>query len=288
MLERGFRVSALVRSPGKAGHLAAQGVSLIPGDLHRPAALQRLVADCDAVIHAAGAVRGSSQAAFDAVNVAGTAAVVAAIKSRTNPPRLLLLSSLAAREPDLSWYARSKRDAEKLLEGESGMDWLIVRPPAVYGPGDKEMLAVFRAMARGIATVPGSAEARTSLIHVSDLVAAIIQCLQTQSTRHQILTLCDGRPDGYDWHELARIAGTTWGRQVRVWRVPGWLLDTLARLNIWTAGITGRAPMLTPAKLRELRHTDWVVDNRAITAATGWTPLISLTEGLAELQKSAL
>lgn len=240
------------------------------------------------MIHAAGAVRGSSRADFDRVNVDGTAALLAAIKSQPEPPRLLLLSSLAAREPELSWYAHSKQACERLLTAETALDWVILRPPPVYGPGDREMLPIFQMMARGIALVPGSTTARMSLLHVSDLVTAILACLDSPASRHQTLTLCDGRANGYDWHDLARIAGETWSRRVRIWRVPGWLLNTVARVNIGLAGPTGRAPMLTPPKLRELRHLDWVVDNKAITAATGWTPAVRLEDGLRGLSKAEL
>jgi nucleoside-diphosphate-sugar epimerase len=288
LLERGFRVRALVRNPDKARELAVQGTSLIVGDLQNTAALQQFVDGCDAIIHAAGAVRGASQADFDQVNVAGTAALLGAIKAQSHRPRLLLLSSLAAREPDLSWYAHSKRDGEKLLEQVPDLDWIIMRPPAVYGPGDKEMLPIFQWMGRGIAFVPGSAEARISLIHVADLVAAIMACLYSPGTRHQTLSLSDGKPNGYNWHEMADMAGATWARRVRLLRVPAWLLDTVAQLNVRVAGITGGAPMLTPPKLRELRHRDWVVDNEAICAITEWTPQISLPEGLEEIKNSAL
>jgi nucleoside-diphosphate-sugar epimerase len=288
LLERGFQVRILARNPDKARELTAQGASLIVGDLQNTAALQQFVAGSDAIVHAAGAVRGGSQVDFDQVNVAGTAALLSAIKGQTHRPRLLLLSSLAAREPNLSWYAHSKRDSEKLLEQTPDLDWIIMRPPAVYGPGDKEMLPIFQWMGRGIAFVPGAAEARISLIHVADLVAAIMACLYTPGTRHQTLSLSDGKPDGYNWHEMAGIAGATWARRVRLWRVPAWLLDTVAQLNIRAAGITGSVPMLTPPKLRELRHKDWVVDNEAICAKTEWTPTITLPEGLAEIRNSAL
>ena len=288
LLDQGFQVRALVRNPAKATELAASGAQFIAGDLANPTALQQLVAGCDAVIHAAGAVRGSSQADFDRVNVAGTAALLLAINAQPHPPLMLLLSSLAAREAQLSWYAHSKRDGEKLLESQSGIDYIIVRPPAVYGPGDQEMLPIFQWMARGIALVPGAAEARTSLIHVEDLVNAIIACLRSDSTRGHTLTLCDGQPQGYNWREMADIAAQHWSRPVRLWCVPRWLLDSVAALNNWTAGLTGRAPMLTPPKLRELRHEDWVVDNAIITAATGWTPEIPLPRGLEQLKIPAL
>ncbi len=241
-----------------------------------------------AVIHAAGAVRGASRRDFDHINVRGTANVLAAVAAQPTPPRLLLLSSLAAREPGLSWYAASKRAGEELLAARPDLDWLILRPPAVYGPGDREMLPVFRAMARGIATVPGDATARTSLIHVTDLVSAIIACLESGATRHQTLTLCDGKANGYDWREMADLAAATWGRKVRLWQVPGWLLDCVAWVNLRRAGLTGHSPMLTPPKLRELRHRDWVVDNMDITRAAGWRPEITLREGLEQLRKAEL
>jgi nucleoside-diphosphate-sugar epimerase len=288
LLHRGFKVRALVRSPDKASQLASLGVDIVRGDLHDTAALQQLVADTAAVIHAAGAVRGRSQADFDYINVGGCANILAAIDAHAASARLLLVSSLAASEPQLSWYSASKRAGEDLVRRQPDLDWVVLRPPAVYGPGDKEMLPVFQWMARGIAFVPGSATARTSLVHVTDLVAATIACLQSAACQRQVLSLCDGKAGGYNWHELAAAAGATWQRRVRLWQVPTWLLDTVAQVNVYTARITGAAPMLTPAKLRELRHNDWVVDNAAITAATGWKPTISLAQGLDQLRKAEL
>jgi len=246
------------------------------------------VNDCAGIIHAAGAVRGASQADFDRINVEGTANLLSAVASQAPAARLLMLSSLAAREPRLSWYAASKRGGELLLEQAPQLDWVLMGPPAVYGPGDKEMLPVFQWMSRGIALVPGDPAARISLIHVSDLVTAITACLGSAACRHQTLALCDGKSGGYDWREMAAIAGATWGRKVRLWQVPAWLLDSVARVNILGARITGAAPMLTPAKLRELRHYDWVADNAAITARTAWQPRTDLRLGLQQLRKAEL
>src|SRR3546814_14244242 len=67
--------------------------------------------------------------------------------------RFVHVSSLAAREPELSAYGRSKAESEKLM-AESGLDWAIVRPPAVYGPGDRESLELFRMAARGLVLLP--------------------------------------------------------------------------------------------------------------------------------------
>jgi nucleoside-diphosphate-sugar epimerase len=260
----------------------------VPGSLSDPGALDELCADCGAVVHAAGVVRGACQADFDRVNVDGTAAVIASLKRLQNPPRLLLLSSLAAREPGLSWYAASKRGGEDCVREAADLDWVILRPPAVYGPGDREMLPVFKLMSRGVAPVAGSADARIALIHVADLVAAIIACLQSETTRHRTLSPSDGAPEGYDWHQMAAIAGEVWSRKVRIWRIPGLLLDALATVNLSRSRLFGGAPMLTPAKLRELRHPDWRVDVHEVTEATGWAPEIDLRRGLEALRNSAL
>lgn len=285
----GYPVSALVRNPALAADLAAPGVTLVPGDLDDGDALQALLEDCDVVIHLAGAVRGNSQQSFDHTNVRGTQNLLKALTTRKEMPGLLLISSLAAREPGLSWYARSKYQAEQCLhDGPPDLDWAIIRPPAVYGPGDKEMLPVFQWMARGIAPVPGDPAARVSLIHVEDLASAIVACLELPRLQHHTFTLDDGAPGGYDWDEMAAIAGDVWQRKVRLVRLPGPLLDVLARANLALSRALTYAPMLTPAKLRELRHPNWVVDNEEITATTGWQPRVRLSKGLEELRDSQL
>jgi 2-alkyl-3-oxoalkanoate reductase len=87
---------------------------------------------------------------------------------------------------------------------------------------------------------------------------------------------------------MADIAAQHWSRRVRLLQIPHWLLDGVAALNGWLAAITGRAPMLTPPKVRELRHNNWVADNTAIFAATGWTPSVELLQGLEQLKLPAL
>jgi nucleoside-diphosphate-sugar epimerase len=285
----GYPVRALVRNITLAADLAESGVTLVPGDLDDGDALRVLLDDCDVVIHLAGAVRGNSQQSFDRTNVRGTQNLLDALGARKESPRLLLISSLAAREPGLSWYARSKYQAEQCLhDGPPDLDWAIIRPPAVYGPGDKEMLPVFLWMARGIAPVPGDPAARVSLIHVEDLASAIVACLGLPRLQHRTFTLDDGTPGGYDWDEMAAIAGGVWQRKVRLVRLPGLLLDVLARANLALSRALTYAPMLTPAKLRELRHPNWVANNDDITAATGWRPRVRLSKGLEELKDSLL
>ncbi len=284
LLAGGRRVKALARRPAAAAELARGGAQLCFGGLHEPAALAALVEGCDAVIHCAGAVRGAWQRDFTATNVEGTAALLRAVRERSGGARFILLSSVAAMQPQLSWYAGSKRLAERVLAEHGGeVAWTALRPAAVYGPGDRELLPVFRLMAHGLALVPGDPDSRISLLHVHDLVAAIVALLECESAWRRPMTVCDGRRGGYSWRELAAAAASVWRRRVRLLRLPAGIAGLAAAGNLGAARVLGYAPMLTPPKLRELRHPDWVVDNRELERATGWRPRISLRQGLAEL-----
>lgn len=282
---------ALVRQPAAAGALDALGCETLPGDLGQPAALARLVEGADGVIHCAGVVRGGRYAHFHQGNVNGSRNLFEANAAMTHPARLVFFSSLAAREPGLSWYARSKFAAEQsLLEtAPAGVPfaWTILRPPAVYGPGDREMLPLFRLMARrGMAPLPGSPRARVSLLHIDDLVAATLAILDSDDATEQTLALHDGQAGGYSWRDIADTAGRTWGRPVTLRPIPPWLLNAVAGANLRLSRLTGRAPMLTPSKLRELRHPDWVCDNAAIRHACAWQPRVDLAAGLASLTEA--
>ncbi len=281
LLDAGFRVQALVRSPDKAVLPRSENLVVVPGSLDQAASLQGLVQDSVAVVHCAGAVRGATQRDFDRVNVNGVRNLLQVLEGLAEPPRLLTLSSLAAREPGLSFYAASKYQGEQVLVNEARkVGWLALRPPAVYGPGDRELLPLFRAMGRGIAPVPGSMDARFSMVFVEDLAAAVLAWLRCERFTSGVYSIDDGRSGGYDWPEVAETVSRLCGRKVRLLRVPGWLLDVTARVNRGAGRMLGYAPMLTPEKLRELRHPDWVCNSIRLTEQTGWQPAVRLEEGL--------
>jgi len=276
----GIRVRALVRSPRRADKLREEGIELIEGSLSDAAALDRLVEGVTGVIHCAGSVRGATRADFDRVNVEGSQRLFEAMKRAQSAPRLLALSSLAAREPGLSHYAASKRGMEEALAASGLDDWLALRSPAVYGPGDKELLPVFRLMAHGFAFVPGTPSARFSMLYVDDLADAVLHWTSKKTGFADVFTLDDGKAGGYDWSDVARIVGELCNRRVRILAVPPLLLDVPARLNRTLAKVFGYAPMLTPEKLRELRHDDWVCESEALSGALGWHPQVQLADGL--------
>jgi nucleoside-diphosphate-sugar epimerase len=277
----GWQIRALVRPASLGARYDATATQWIEGDLEDLDSLRRLVDDVYAVVHCAGAVRGASQAQFDSVNVDGVARLVQAAREQHQMPRFLLISSLAAREPHLSPYAASKRHGEDTLATTAGdLNWAVLRPPAVYGPGDKELLPLFRWIGKGIAPVLGPRSARFSLLYVEDLAEAVGQWLKSETKERSAFALHDGHPDGYSWDDLVDIVARLYGRHVFRIHVPVGILRLLAGLNLTAAQLFGYAPMFTPGKVRELNHLNWVCDNNALTRETGWTPRVSLEEGL--------
>jgi nucleoside-diphosphate-sugar epimerase len=280
LINRGWRVRALVRDPPTARLPAS--LEVIAGSLDDSASLRRLVSGAAVLVHCAGAVRGVSADDFARINVQGIERLLEAADGRPDPPRILLLSSLAAREPRLSHYAASKRSGEHVLQrSAANLRWSILRPPAVYGPGDRELLPLFRLMAHGLAPVLGPAEARFSLIFVDDLAAAVLAWLENESAASgATYTLHDGRPDGYAWNDVIRTVSRLCQRRIRRVNLPKSLLLVPAAVNLQMARLLRYAPMLTPGKVRELRHSNWVCDNVLISRELGWQPLSSLADGL--------
>ncbi|MGH6887148.1 MAG: NAD-dependent epimerase/dehydratase family protein, partial [Geminicoccales bacterium] len=203
----GFRVRALCRRPEPG--LGESGAEIVLGELEDYESLERLMDGAEVVVHAAGAVRVRSRRDFDAINRRGTANLVAALVLSGRLRRLILVSSLAAREPALSAYAASKRMAEQEVESRRSqlLDFCILRPPAVYGPGDRATLPIFRQLARGLLLVPAPSDARFSLLFVEDMAELVERLVQAPRWGGVTLEPDDGRPGGYAWRDLAAIAG---------------------------------------------------------------------------------
>ncbi|MGB9499223.1 MAG: NAD-dependent epimerase/dehydratase family protein [Dissulfuribacterales bacterium] len=282
----GLGIRALIRPSSNRDHLKDLGIQWVTGGLDDPESLCRLVGNVFAVVHCAGAVRGASDDYFFRINSHGTARLVQAASKENPKPCFLYISSLAAREPRLSPYAASKkRGEEALAAGSKGMLWAALRPPPVYGPGDREMLPLFQWMYRGIAPVYGPADARFSMLYVEDLAEAIVHWLARGSRPGQIFELHDGQTGGYCRDDLISTIARI--REKPVYRVPVplFLLNGLARMNAFVAKLTGYAPMLTPGKMNELMHSDWTCDNTLLSRETGWTPKILLKNGLRQILK---
>jgi uncharacterized protein YbjT (DUF2867 family) len=277
LAREGRGVRALVRSAQRAETLPG-GVEPVLGALDEEPALAALVDGAGTVIHAAGVVAARKDGDFDRVNAAGTARLVAAARSVDRRPRILLISSLAARHPQLSAYAASKRAGEDIVAG-SGLEHCIVRPPAVYGPRDRATLPLFRQLAAGLLLAPKIEGGRFSLLHVDDLARLPCVLLQQPAWAGEILEPDDGRPGGYGWRDLAAVAGKARGKTVRCLELPRAVVWCAAVAQELGAAVTGGAPMLSRGKLGELCYPDWVCNRESMGGAVGWAPAVDFAEG---------
>ena len=269
-LERGHDVQALTRRPQET----RAGIDWIEGSLDDRDPLERLVTQSDAVIHVAGVINAPDAAGFERGNVDGTLAMLAAATA-AGTRRFVHVSSLAAREPKLSQYGASKARAEDLVAG-SGLDWVIVRPPGVYGPGDRETLELFKMAKAGLILLPP--RGRVSFVHVDDLAALLLNLAEREEPVKEVYEVDDGRPNGWTHREFADALAKAVGSRAISIATPSLLLRTGAMLDKLVR--RGKAK-LTPDRAAYFCHPDWVASSHKMPPADLWRPQIATPAGLA-------
>lgn len=271
LLKRGHRLRALVRRAETSG-LPVE-VALVEGHLQDDAALAALAQDAEAVVHLAGAITAVDRAAYFNVNADGAEALAEAALA-AGVRRFVHVSSLAARSPGLSDYGASKRLGEDVVAGHMpALNAVILRPPAVYGPGDKATLPLLKALTQGVALIPGRPDARFSLIHVSDLAELIADAVESEI--QGIHEVSDGTPGGYGWDELLAVAENERDSPMRALFLPRIIPLTVALAAEGMARLRGRPSMINRGKIAELYHPDWVSGDSRLTLARP----ISFAEG---------
>jgi uncharacterized protein YbjT (DUF2867 family) len=264
-LESGHTVRALTRKP----QLPREGVEWVAGSLDDAASLATLCEGADAVIHVAGVVNGDA-ATFDTGNRLGTVAMIEAAAGK----RFVHVSSLAAREPQLSNYGASKRAAEDAVVA-SALDWRIVRPPAIYGSGDTDNLELFRFAKWGVVPLPPGG--RMSVIHADDLARLIVALAESEAT-HAFYEADDAMPTGWSHADFARAIGSAVGRQVATVALPSALVRIGAKID---AALRGPKAKLTADRAAYFCHHDWTIDSARRPPADLWVPKIATAAGLA-------
>lgn len=254
-----------------------KGVEWIKGGLGDADALIALAHGAKAVVHIAGLTNTPDPSEFKAANVTGTANVIAAMKS-AGTKRLVFVSSLSARQPDLSRYGASKAEAEELVQG-SGLDWTTVRPPGVYGPRDVDYLEMFKTARFGFVPLPPGGA--SSIIHVRDLVRLLLDLVDAQPAlvRKKTFEPDDGREGGWSHKELAAAIGMAVGRKVFAPHLPRSVLETAAKADRMLRGTRAK---LTADRVGYMCHPNWVIRSNRRPPEAVWRPAIGGEEGLAQ------
>lgn len=266
----GYEVLALARRPQEP----RQHVRWISGDLFDTGALSELTRGVEATIHIAGVVNATDLAGFEAGNVNGTLNLIETVVAK-GIPRFVYVSSLSAREPELSAYGASKARAEKLVRA-SPLDWTIVRPPAIYGPRDKDIFELFRAAKWGV--IPMPAQGRASMIHVEDLARLFVALVPGgEDVTGKTFEPDDGKPGGWEHYEMARAIGWAMGKRPKVIGLSKTALERTAKIDRFFRGTKAK---MTLDRASYYSHPDWVAGEEGSVPATLWQPRIETREGL--------
>lgn len=295
---RGTKVRALVRRSSRREGLERIGAELAVGDVTDPASLPAAVEGCDAVVHLAGLVKALSRKEMLRVNVEGTRHVARACAQAARPPVLVLVSSLAAAGPStlarprteedapapVSLYGESKLQAEEALREQGGLEATVLRPPIVYGPGDKEVLPSLLRMARlGVILKAGLADKRYCLVHVEDLCRGILAAAERgrrlgRAGSEGIYFLTDGGE--HSWDDVGEAVCAALGRHGLVLPLPEVAGLPVALVSAVLATLTRRPAILSFDKMREIRQVAWTCSSARAERELGWHPRFALAEGI--------
>jgi len=247
----------------------------------------------DAVIHNAGLTQSLKSESYYRINTEFTNNLITALAlAFSSPPKFVFVSSLAALGPGnsnmqpiseghqakpLTHYGKSKIRAEELIIAQKEVPWIIVRPTAVYGPHEKNLLTMIKSINSGFEIYLGSKDQMLSFIHVNDLARIIIE-LSTSSIKKEIYNLSDG--EAYTVFRLNQIVKTALNRTTKVFVLPLLMVRTIALFTEFAGKIKGKIPILNLDRIKEFEQLNWLCDNRKIKYEIDFIPEYTLEEGM--------
>lgn len=295
LAKAGRPVRALVRKSSDTRFLRTlPNVELADGAVDDAESVARAMQGVSAVVHVAGLVKARSPEEFMRVNAGGTENMLAAaIACTPKPKRFVLVSSIAVAGPSdggravehdgtprpVTHYGRSKLAAERAaLAKKDELPITIIRPPAIYGPRDREILAFFKAIKVGVLPLLGSAQNKLSMTYGADCAAACIRAIDADVPSGSVFYVDDG--EVHTMAEMIMLAEQALGR--RAWLrvpLPKPVVLTAARASELYGRVTNRAVMLTRDKCNEL-FDQWVCDSTHTRKTLGWEPQVPFSEGV--------
>ncbi len=288
LIARGYDVACLSRSTAFPSWMTTLPIRHVRADCTLGESLAGIPEDVEYVFHVAGLTKTTTPETFFEVNARGTANLIRAVAERNRSvKRFLYVSSLAAVGPSanglpvdeetlpspVSHYGKSKLEGERaVLAYRDRVPVTIVRPPAVYGPRDRDMLLLFRTIKRGFFFDLG--KCYYSLLYVDDLIQGILLSAEKNEASGKTYFLCDGNV--HTGEEIANAISSVLNVRARPLKIPKCTMPLVAAIceKIDKKGIINRD------RIRDFSHTHWICDARRAREEVGFVPKIGMKEGI--------
>ena len=301
LLFKGYHVICLVRKTSNLRWLSGLNVEYVYADISEKESLSRkagafgknVLKNVDFVFHVAGLTKAKSKEEYFKANYEGTKNLLeACVKDNPQTKRFVYISSQAAVGPGkddrpldetapcnpITDYGKSKLKGEEVvLEYSSKLPVTIIRPPAVYGPRDSDILSFFKVANYGFKTFFGKGESYLSLCYVEDLIDGIILAAESPKATGQIYFIADD--EIYSWREAFRIVAKVLNKKTITLRIPKVFLYTIAFVSENIARVLGKPTVINVQKVREITQKYWLCDVSKAKRGLGFSPKYKLEEG---------
>src|SRR3954466_9113578 len=289
LAEKGQRVRAMYRDEARRERFLKHGEMAIGGDICDPAVMRKALDGVDTVYHCAAAHSTAPPDEIRKTNLAAVECLLDAAKSVAANARIVLLSSLNVlgngsfergtedlpRQVTRDIHADLKSAAESVAERAiaGGQDIVILRPGLIYGKGDLNFAKLARAISRGKFVFIGSQNNIVPIVHVTDVVQAMMLAAQTPGASHRVFNITDVSQTTIG--ELAAALGVAIGAPVptRVLRPIG------PKIAVAIFSWLGRRGPITRSTLRFLgtsRHVDITRARKELA----FSPRVNLQKGI--------
>jgi len=288
LVRRGFEVSCLVRETSNLKWIEHLDLKFVIGDCTNIESLLDVVGNFDYIFHLAGLTKSCSEDEFFYINAKGTENLIKTVSERNSElKRFVYMSSLSAAGPSkngtplqedsspapVSNYGRSKLEGEKaVLKYKGLLPVTILRPPAVYGPRDKDFLVLFKLIKKGI--FPDWGKCYYSMLYVDDLVQGIILSATNREAENNIYFLSDNR--FYTNKEIANEISSALNTKVICLRLPKFIMPFCSFIG----ERTNKQGIINRDKMRELNHSHWICDAKKARKEIGFIPKVGIKEGI--------
>lgn len=294
LVTKGIQVRCLIRKTSNLKLLQGIPVEYVYGELCRPETLIDAVSGMDRIYHLGGVTRGRNEEDYYKNNTSATLNLLNACRQAGTPQqKFIFISSQAAGGPSnnskplnendraqpISAYGKSKLMAEgHVLDFSRERPATIIRPPSVYGPGDRDFFILFQNIHYRFMPMIGDGEQRISIVYISDLIEGIELAAESPAAQGEIFYICADQDVSFS-QIVAAIAQAV-DKKPLVLHLPLFFIAGLAVLLNFYSQITRKSSILNKDKVNEMRQSAWLCSNSKAKELLGFQPKVGLEEGM--------